>query len=107
MVKIIADSTCDLSKDLLEKYDISILPLHIMLGETEYLDGVNITPKEIYDWSDAHGATPKTSAPSRDAATELLKPYVDAGREVVCFSISGEMSASGNVILTKRHHRQL
>ena len=98
MVKIIADSTCDLSKDLLEKYDISILPLHIMLGETEYLDGVNITPKEIYDWSDAHGATPKTSAPARDAAAELLKPYVDAGREVVCFSISGEMSASGNVM---------
>lgn len=98
MVKIIADSTCDLSKGLLEKYDISILPLHILLGETEYLDGVNITPKEIYDWSDAHGATPKTSAPSRDAAAELLKPYVDEGREVVCFSISGEMSASGNVM---------
>lgn len=98
MVKIIADSTCDLSKDLLEKYDISILPLHILLGETEYLDGVNITPKEIYTWSDAHGATPKTSAPSRDAAAELLKPYVDEGREVVCFSISGEMSASGNVM---------
>lgn len=98
MVKIIADSTCDLSKDLLEKYDISILPLHILLGETEYLDGVNITPKEIYDWSDAHGATPKTSAPSRDAAAELMKPYVDEGREVVCFSISGEMSASGNVM---------
>lgn len=98
MVKIIADSTCDLSKDLLEKYDISILPLHILLGETEYLDGINITPKEIYDWSDAHGITPKTSAPSRDSAAELLKPYVDAGREVVCFSISGEMSASGNVM---------
>lgn len=98
MVKIIADSTCDLSKDLLEKYDISILPLHILLGETEYLDGVNITPKEIYAWSDAHGATPKTSAPSRDAAAELLKSYVDEGREIVCFSISGEMSASGNVM---------
>ncbi|MDE6642052.1 MAG: DegV family protein [Acetatifactor sp.] len=98
MVKIIADSTCDLSKDLLEKYDISILPLHILLGEKEYLDGVNITPKEIYDWSDTHEATPKTSAPSRDAAAELMKPYVDEGREVVCFSISGEMSASGNVM---------
>lgn len=51
MVKIIADSTCDLSKDLLERYDISILPLHILLGEEEYLDGVNITPQEIYSWS--------------------------------------------------------
>ena len=46
-VKIISDSTCDLSKDLLEKYDISILPLHILLGETEYRDGIDITPEEM------------------------------------------------------------
>lgn len=98
MVKIIADSTCDLSKDLLEKYEIGILPLHILLGEKEYLDGVNITPREIYEWSDAHGATPKTSAPSQEAAMELLKPYADQGREIVCFSISAEMSTSGNVM---------
>lgn len=98
MVKIIADSTCDLSKDLLEKYDISILPLHILLGEDEYRDGIDIVPDEIYKWSDAHGATPKTSAPSQEAAVEMLKPYVEAGREVVCYSISGEMSASGNVM---------
>lgn len=98
MVKIIADSTCDLSKDLLEKYEIGILPLHILLGEKEYLDGVNITPREIYEWSDAHGATPKTSAPSQEAAMELLKPYADQGREIVCFSISAEMSTSGNIM---------
>lgn len=98
MVKIISDSTSDLTADLLERYDISILPLHIMLGEDEYLDGVNITPQEIYDWSDAHGMTPKTSAPSQEMAEELLKPYVEAGREVVCFSISGDMSASGNIM---------
>ncbi|MCI9142941.1 MAG: DegV family protein [Lachnospiraceae bacterium] len=98
MVKIITDSTSDLTVDLLEKYDISVLPLHIMLGEDEYLDGVNITPQEIYDWSDAHGMTPKTSAPSQEMAEELLKPYVEAGRQVVCFSISGEMSASGSIM---------
>lgn len=98
MVKIIADSTCDLSKDLLEKYEISILPLHVLLGEEEYLDGVDIAPQEIYAWSDAHKTTPKTSAPSLEAAVELLRPYTEAGREVVCFSISGEMSSSGNVM---------
>ena len=63
MVKIIADSTCDLSKELLERYDISILPLHILLGEEEYLDGVNITPQEIYNWSDRQKTTPKTFCP--------------------------------------------
>lgn len=98
MVKIIADSTCDLSKELLEKYEISILPLHVLLGEEEHLDGVDIAPQEIYAWSDAHKTTPKTSAPSLEAAVELLRPYTEAGREVVCFSISGEMSSSGNVM---------
>ena len=43
-VKLISDSTCDLSKELVEKYDITILPLHILLGEDEYRDGVDITP---------------------------------------------------------------
>ena len=64
MVKIIADSTCDLSKEWIEKYDITILPLHILLGEQEYRDGVDITPEEIFAWSDKNKTTPKTSAPS-------------------------------------------
>ena len=51
-VKLISDSTCDLSKELVEKYDITILPLHILLGEDEYRDGVDITPEEIFRWSD-------------------------------------------------------
>ena len=97
MVKIISDSTCDLSKELLEKYDVSILPLHILLGDKECEDGKNITPDEIYHWSDEHKTTPKTSAPSLDNAIEMLKPYAQNNQEVVCFAISGEMSTSGNV----------
>lgn len=98
MVKIISDSTCDLSHELLDKYDISILPLHILLGEEEYEDGQNITIQEIYDWSEAHKDTPKTSAPSIDRAIELFEPYVKKGDEIVCFSISGSMSSSGNIM---------
>lgn len=98
MVKIISDSTCDLSADLLERYDIDILPLHILLGEKEYEDGKNITPEEIYAWSDANKTTPKTSAPSLAGAVEMLRPYVEAKREVICFSISSSMSTSGNVM---------
>ena len=96
MVKIISDSTCDLSKELLEKYDITILPLHIHLGDEEYEDGVNITPDDIYQWSDANKTTPKTSAASPDSVMELFKQYAD--REIVCFSISDEMSTTGNVM---------
>ena len=86
-VKLISDSTCDLSKELVEKYDITILPLHILLGEDEYRDGVDITPEEIFRWSDENKTTPKTSA-----------PFVEEGREIICFSISDSMSTSGNVM---------
>lgn len=98
MVKIIADSTCDLSEDLIKTYDVDILPLHILLGEAEYEDGKSITPEEIFRWSDEHGTTPKTSAPAMETAMETLRPYVEAGQECVCFCISESMSTSGNVI---------
>lgn len=98
MVKIISDSTCDLSPELIAKYDIDILPLHILLGEDEYEDGKNITPEQIYSCSDENKTTPKTSAPALTDAIELFKPYIDEGREIVCFSISSSMSTSGNVM---------
>lgn len=98
MVKIISDSTCDLSKELIEKYDISILPLHILLGDDEYEDGKNITPDEIYAWSDKNNATPKTSAAGIMDAVDLMKPYVEEGREIVFFTISSQMSTTYNSI---------
>lgn len=98
MVKIISDSTCDLSEELLQKYEVSILPLHIVLGERECEDGRDISPDEIYRWSDENKLTPKTSAPAVDKAIELLRPYVESGREVICFSISEDMSTSANVM---------
>lgn len=98
MVKIISDSTCDLSPELLERYEIDILPLHILLGDKEYEDGKNITPDQIYTWSDANKTTPKTSAPALEDAMELFRPYIEEGREIVCFSISASMSTSGNVM---------
>ena len=97
-VKIISDSTCDLSQELVKKYDIDILPLHILLGDAEYRDGKDISPDSIFSWADANKATPKTSAPSLADAVTLLRPYVEEGREVICFSISGSMSTSGNVM---------
>ena len=44
MVKIFSDSTCDLSKELIDRYDVGILPLHVILGEKDYLDGEGVTP---------------------------------------------------------------
>lgn len=98
MVRIFSDSTCDLSKELCERYGITILPLYIILGENDYRDGENITPAEIFKWSDAHKTTPKTSAPSVEDIEAKMKPVLDNGDEIIAFSISSEMSNSGNVI---------
>lgn len=97
MVKIIADSTCDLSKELIEQYDISIIPLHIVLEEKEYKDGSEISPDEIYQWSDENKTTPKTSAPSIDDTMDVLRNIIDSGNEAVMFCISEKMSTTGNV----------
>ena len=97
-VKIIADSTCDLSEDLLKKYDISILPLHIVLGELEYKDGLEISPDEIYEWSNSKKEAPKTSAASIADAIDLFDKFLKEYDEIVCFSISGQMSTTVNVM---------
>lgn len=98
MVKIISDSTCDLSQELLKKYDIDIIPLHIVKGDEELEDGPQVDIEALYEWADENKTTPKTSAPSFETAMNVLKPYLDEGKEIICFSISGEMSTSGNVI---------
>lgn len=98
MVRVIADSTCDLSKELFEQYEISVIPLHIVLGNKEYRDLTEITPEEIYAWSDENDATPKTSACSIDDAMAVMKPILDAGDSIVAFCISEQMSTTGNVL---------
>ena len=97
MIRIISDSTCDLSKDLIEKYNITVVPLHIVLSEDEFLDGVNIAPDDIYAWSDANNATPKTSAVSIEEAAEAIKQFTDKGEQVIIFTIASGMSTTNNV----------
>ena len=98
MVKIIADSTCDLPQELLARHDIDILPLHIILGEQDYLDGQGIQPEEIYRWSDMSRTAPKTAAVALEDASAALAPYVREGREVIVFTISASMSSTYQVL---------
>ena len=98
MIKVFSDSTCDLSDELLKRYDITLLPLYIILGDKQYKDRVNITTQDIFKWSDEHKTTPKTAAASLDDIVEKIKPVLDAGDEIIVFSISLEMSNMGNVI---------
>ena len=99
-VHIISDSTCDLSPDLVEEYGINILPLHVLLGEDDRLDGKTVTPDELFEWSDKNGLTPKTAAPSPDEAIQLMKQVLneDPEAEMVCFSISAALSSSNNAM---------
>ena len=97
MIKILADSTCDLSKELIEKYNVSIIPLHIVMEDKEYKDGQEITPDEIYKWSDEKDTTPKTSAVGLEDAMEAMRPIAENGDEMVIFCISESMSTTANV----------
>ena len=97
-VKIISDSTCDLSKELIEKYNVDILPLHIVLGEVEYKDGEEISPDKIYEWADANKTTPKTSAIAITDVMDTYEKWLKEYDEIVIFSISGKMSTTVNVM---------
>lgn len=97
MIRIAADSTCDLSKELIERYNVTIIPLHIVLGDKEYLDGLDITPDEIYDWSDKNATTPKTSAVGFEDALKAIEPIKDTEDEMIIFTISEKMSTTANV----------
>ncbi len=97
-VRIMADSTCDLSKELIQKYGIGILPLNIVMDDTCYLDGIETNPDAIYAWADAKRTTPKTAAPGIEAAMEFLRPIKDAGDEICFFGISEQMSATCQVM---------
>ena len=97
-ISIITDSTSDLTKELLEKYDIDVFPLHIHLGKEEYADGIDITPEEIYLWSEKTKETPKTSALSLYDAKEYLKRALEKGQEVLCFCLSETMSSCCSVM---------
>lgn len=98
MIEIIADSTCDLTQEELDRYGIHLLPLHILMGEEEYKDGPDFDMQIMYDWADAHQSTPKTSAPSLEDMMDILKPILERGNECICLPIAATLSSSGNVM---------
>ena len=93
-IKIISDSTCDLSPELLAKYDIDILPLYVVTGDKTQKDGLEITPEDIYDYVKETGKLPSTSAPNVDDYMTKFKKWRDEGYEVVHFNISSDFSSA-------------
>lgn len=69
-IAIITDSACDLNPEIIRQYGIEVLPLHIIYGDREYRDRVDITPQEVYDHLDQE--VPKTSLPSPAEIIEVF-----------------------------------
>ncbi|MBR6307878.1 MAG: DegV family protein [Lachnospiraceae bacterium] len=97
-IRILADSTCDLSEELVKRYGITIVPLSIIMGEKSYYDGEDITPDKIFEWADLNKTTPKTAAVSQERAEAVLRPLIDAGDDIIFFCISSKMSSTCNVV---------
>lgn len=98
MYKIVSDSACDLSKEYLEKHDVTIVPLSVSFdGETYYRDGVDITRDECYQrMVDDPKLFPKTSLPSVESYADVFRSFVEQGFPVVCFTITTLFSGSYN-----------
>ena len=91
---ITADSTCDLSPELLERFQIKTIPLTIQLGDDSFLDGEGFTPELMYARYHQDGTLPKTSACSIQQFFDFFSQFTAAGYEVVHLDISSELSCS-------------
>ena len=101
-VKIIVDSTVDLTKDLYEKYDIDVLPLNINFGEKTYKDGVDIDIYALFEKVKTIGILPHTSSCSPAIFIECFKKYIDKGMDIIFLGLSSTLSSTfQNAIIAK------
>lgn len=97
-VRIVSDSTCDLSPEQIEEYRIVVMPLCIMMDGRSYYDGEETTPQEIYAWADANKTTPGTAAVTFEVLEQRLTPLMEAGEDIIYIGISEDMSTTCNVV---------
>lgn len=95
-IVITSDSTSDLGAALIERYNISTIPLGVTLGDKTYRDGIDITPDDIYEHHRKTGELPKTTAANVGECIDFFRPFAEAGKTVIHFTISSEMSSTYN-----------
>ena len=76
-VVILTDSTCDLSEELLTKYDIKFFPLHVNFGTDSYDDITQIKPKEMFEKINSTGSLPTTAAASLGEIINVFKIFIN------------------------------
>ncbi|QUH21018.1 DegV family protein [Alkaliphilus sp. B6464] len=95
MIKIIADSTCDLSNEILEKYDISLAPLTINIEGKIYRDRIDIQPNDFYGIMEGLSEYPTTGMPSPTEFLDIMNKAVKDGyKEILCICMSSGTSGS-------------
>lgn len=92
-IKILADSACDLTTSYYNEFNIKMVPLTVHLDEKEYKDGIEISPKEVYDLM-REGKSTKTSQVSPIDFKELFLEYVESNQPLVYLAFSSELSGT-------------
>lgn len=93
-IKIITDSTADLPKGLVDKYDIEVLPLVVSFGDESYLDGIDINFKELIAKMNQSDIFPTTSQINPSRFYDVYKKYLEEGYKILSIHISSKMSGT-------------
>lgn len=93
-IKITADSTCDLGASVADRYNVGIMPLHVIMDGRVYSDGLDITPQDIFGFVAKTGKLPTTCAPSVEEYAEFFKSQLEGFDAVIHINISSKASSS-------------
>ena len=92
-IKILSDSTCDLPQEVLEKYNITMVPLTVIKGGQEFIDGVTISPAEIFAHVAAGGDLCSTAAINIGEYEDVFAKYASDYDGIIHINISSEFSS--------------
>ncbi|PKO03291.1 MAG: hypothetical protein CVU43_03540 [Chloroflexi bacterium HGW-Chloroflexi-5] len=97
-IKIVTDSTCDLPREIIEKYGITVIPAYINFTDGSFLDGIEISRKEFYEKLPNYETPPTTSAPAIGTFARAYKKLMDEGAtKIISIHISSTLSGIYNV----------
>ena len=97
MRRIFVDSGSSIKIDELEKYNVELIPLKILIGDKEYLDdGVDLPNDKFYELLNSEKTFPKTSLPALDDVKKRVTEYTSNGDEVIIITISSKISGTYN-----------
>jgi hypothetical protein len=95
-VAMVVDSACDLPKSILDKYQIHLIPINLLLGENHFLDKIVITPNQFYNLIDEQKLTPQTSQPSVKSFENLYESLLDNYKAIISIHLSNALSGTWN-----------